>query len=78
MSSDDDKPPPPEPKIFESRNKWSIGVTGGTALSMTICVIGFGVAHKAAIDASDVKSFKVSISGGKTVLCVARYHQYLC
>ena len=68
--SDEEKPPPPEPKIFESRNKWSIGVTGATALSMTICVIGFGVAYSAEINASDISSFSISITGGKTVLVI--------
>ena len=63
--SDEEKPPPPEPKIFESRNKWSIGVTCATVVSMVICVIGFGVAYSAEINASDISSFSISISGGK-------------
>ena len=66
--SDEEKPPPPEPKIFESRNKWSMGVTGATALCMFICVIGFGVAYKTEINASDIKSFSVTLSAGKDLL----------
>ena len=32
-------------KIFPSRHKWSIGVSGATVVSLAICLIGFAVRY---------------------------------
>ena len=48
-------------KIFPSRHKWSIGVTAATVVSMTICVIGFGVVNSVTI----TTRYTVSVVAGK-------------